>query len=166
MCTACERVAAEPRLFEANDPPDYPRIRECNLLAHVRPETLNARWLAPDSCLLPLFPRVLIGGRQLFLSLDATVQSRAREFLMSAWQPEEARMPFSFALSRTTGSIPVPPAIAATSAHGNPQTPPSHRTKRPVVGRTSIMIADDNVTVRTMARSALENEGIQCQTGV
>jgi CheY-like chemotaxis protein len=93
---------------------------------------------------------VLIGGRQPLLSLDPTVQSRAREFLIDSWQPEEALMRLSFVLTRTTASIPVPPAIAQPD-------------KSPASRRTTIVIADDDATVRTLVQSALENEGMQCQ---
>jgi two-component system cell cycle response regulator DivK len=164
MCTALERVGAKPRLFDANDPPDYPPIRECNLvIVHVRPETRNALWLAPEFLPPPLLPLMLIGARKLLLSLDPVVQSRAREFLIDAWQPEEALMRLSFALSRTAGSIPVPPAIAATAAPQESSDALAQPDRPPVTGRTSIVIADDDVTVRTLVRSALENEGMECQ---
>jgi two-component system cell cycle response regulator DivK len=161
MCTALERVGAKPRSFEANDPPDYPPIRECNLvMVHVRPETLNSQWLAPEFLAPPLVPLVLIGGRQLVLSLDPTVQSRAREFLIDSWQPEEALMRLSFALSRI---ITVSTAITAPSAVLEPSDAVAQPDKRRVTDRINIVIADDDVTVRTLVRSALENEGIQCQ---
>ena len=163
MCRALERVGAKPRLFEADDPSDYLPIRECNLvIVHVRPETLSSLWLAPEFLAPPLLPLVLIGGRQLLLSLDPTVQSRAREFLIDGWQPEEALMRFSFALSRTPASILVPPAIAATSAALEPSGAAAQPGKRPVTSR-AIVIADDDVTVRTLVRTALENQGMQCQ---
>ena len=163
MCTALERVGAKPRLFEANDPPDYSPIRECNLaMVHVRPETLNSLWLAADFLAPPVLPLVLIGGRQLLLSLDATVQSRAREFLIDSWQPEEALMRLSFALSRTTASIPVPPAIATSPAR-EPSGGIAQSDKRPATSPATIVIADDDAAVRTLVRSTLENEGMQCQ---
>jgi DNA-binding response OmpR family regulator len=151
MCTALERVGAKPRLFDANDPPDYSPVRECSLaIVHVRPETLNSPWLAPEFMAPPLLPLVLIGGRQLLLSLDPAVQSRAREFLIDSWQPEEALMRLSFVLTRTTAPIPVPPAIAQPD-------------KSPAPKGTTIVIADDDDTVRTLVQSALQNEGMQCQ---
>ena len=163
MCTALERVGAKPRLFEANDPPGYSPIRECNFaMVHVRPETLNSLWLATEFLAPPVLPLILVGGRQLLLSLDPTVQSRAREFLIDSWQPEEALMRLSFALSRTTASLPVPPAIA-TSPALEPSGAIAQSDKRPATSRATIVIADDDATVRTLVRSALENEGMQCQ---
>jgi two-component system cell cycle response regulator DivK len=161
MCTALERVGAKPRLFEAKDPPDYPPVRECNLvMVHVRPETLNSQWLAPEFLAPPLVPLVLIGGRQILLSLDPTVQSRAREFLIDSWQPEEALMRLSIALSRI---IAVSTPITAPSAAWEPSDAVAQPNQRRVTGGINIVIADDDVTVRTLVRAALENEGIQCQ---
>jgi two-component system, cell cycle response regulator DivK len=149
MCAALERVGAKPRLLEASDPPDSLLIRECNaIMMHVRRETLGSAWLDPALLPPPLVPLVLIGGRDLLLSLDSSVQSRAREFLIDGWQPEEALMRLSFALSRTIGSLP------SSSA---PET--SERT----VAAAEIVIADDDVTVRTLVRAALENEGMRCR---
>lgn len=164
ICTALERVGAKPRLFEASDLPDYPPIRECNLaMVHVRPETLSSLWLASEFLAPPLLPLILIGARQLLLSLDPTVQARAREFLIDDWQPEEALMRLSFALSRTTTSIPVLPAIAASSKAWGPSDAVAQPDELTVAARTDVVIADDDVTVRTLVRSALENEGMQCQ---
>ncbi len=149
LCAALERVGAKPRLLEASDPPDSPLIRECNvIMMHVRPETLSSVWLDPELPAPPHVPLVLIGGRDLLLSLDPGVQSRAREFLIDGWQPEEALMRLSFALSRTSGSIP------SSSAPDS-----SERT----MAAPEIVIADDDITVRTLVRTALENEGMQCR---
>jgi two-component system, cell cycle response regulator DivK len=149
MCAALERVGAKPRLLEASDPPDSPLIRECNaIMMHVRRETLASAWLDTGLLTPPLVPLVLIGGRDLLLSLDPSVQSRAREFLIDGWQPEEALMRLSFALSRTTF------VKAPTPAQGT-----SERT----ISVTEIVIADDDITVRTLVRAALENEGMRCR---
>ena len=149
LCAALERVGAKPRLLEASDPPDSPLICECNaIMMHVRRETLNSVWLDPELPAPPHVPLVLVGGRDLLLSLDPSVESRAREFLIDGWQPEEALMRLSFALSRTSGSIPSSPA---------PET--SERT----VAAAEIVIADDDVTVRTLVRAVLENEGLRCR---
>jgi two-component system cell cycle response regulator DivK len=149
LCAALERVGAKPRLLEASDPPDSPLIRECNaIMMHVRRETLSSAWLDPELPAPPHVPLVLVGGRDVLLSLDPSVQSRAREFLVDGWQPEEALMRLSFALSRTTL------VKAPTSAQDA-----SERT----MATAEIVIADDDITVRTLVRAALENEGMQCR---
>jgi CheY-like chemotaxis protein len=164
MCSALERVSAKPRLFAVSDPTDYAPIRECNLaVVHVRPETLSAPWLAPEFLAPPLLPLVLIGARRHLLSLDPLVQSRAREFLIDDWQPEEALMRLSFALSRSTASIPPPPAFAAIPAAQEPSCAGARPGDTAAASRASIVIADDDVTVRTLVRCALENEGMECQ---
>lgn len=148
LCAALDRVGAKPRLLEASDPPDSPLIRECNVvMMHVRRETLGSVWLDPELLTPPLVPLVFIGGRDLLLSLDPSVQSRAREFLIDGWQPEEALMRLSFALSRNVRCIQTP-HMAGPS---------------PVMAATEIVIADDDITVRTLVRAALENEGMQCR---
>lgn len=148
LCAALDRVGAKPRLLEASDPPDSPLIRECNaVMMHVRRETLGSVWLEPELPTPPLVPLVLIGGRELLLSLDPSVQSRAREFLVDGWQPEEALMRLSFALSRTVRCI-----------QNSPVAGPS-----PMMAALEIVIADDDVTVRTLVRAALENEGMECR---
>jgi CheY-like chemotaxis protein len=148
LCAALDRVGAKPRLLEASDPPDSPLIRECNaIMMHVRRETLGSVWLDPQLPAPPHVPLVLVGGRDVLLSLDSGVQSRAREFLIDGWQPEEALMRLSFALSRTVPSSQIPPKTEHSA----------------VMTAREIVIADDDVTVRTLVRAALENEGLECR---
>jgi len=59
-------------------------------------------------------------------------------------------MRLSLTLCRIPASIPVPAAIDQPDNDS-------------INSRPSIVIADDDVTVRTLVRSALENEGMQCQ---
>ena len=148
LCAALDRVGAKPRLLEASDSPDSPLIRECNvIMMHVRRETLGSVWLDPQHLTPHHAPLVFIGGRDLLLSLDPSVQSRAREFLIDGWQPEEALMRLSFALSRTVRCIQSVPMAEPAPAMAAPE----------------IVIADDDITVRTLVRAVLENEGMQCR---
>jgi DNA-binding response OmpR family regulator len=156
LCAALESVGARPRLFGASDPPDFDAIRECNVvMVHARPETAGAPWLTPGSPVLPGQPLVLVGGRERLLALDPSIQSRAREFLIDGWQPEEALMRLRFALSRD-----VPPAAASPAAAATACAPPA---PRPVTGRAEILIADDDDTVLTVVRAALQNFGMECR---
>ncbi|MGB9457778.1 MAG: response regulator [Bryobacteraceae bacterium] len=156
LCRALERVGAKPRLFEADDPPDAEIVRECNAaLVHVRPETMGTKWLAPDFVPPPRLPVVFIGARERLFALNQAVQARAGDFLIDGWQPEEALMRLSFVLSRTPGTEPAPSAARQAAAPVSP--PPS------AAGPTEILVADDDLTVRTVIRTALQKFGIQCR---
>lgn len=154
LCGALERVGAKPRLFQADYSPEA--VCECNLvLMHVRPETMETKWLAPEF-VPPLGLRlVFIGARERLLALNPAVQARAREFLIDGWQPEEALMRLSFALSRTARIEPAAPANQAVT--------PVTAERRAVAGPAEILVADDDVTVRALVRSALQNFGMQCR---
>lgn len=154
LCRALEHVGAKPRLFEAEDPPHSEAVRECSVaLIHVRPETMQTKWLAPEFVPPPRLPVVFIGARERLFALHSDVQARAREFLIDGWQPEEALMRLSFALSRTAATEPAA-SQAATSAA--PQ-------RRSVTGPAEILVADDDITLRTLVRSTLLNRGMQCR---
>ena len=156
LCSALERVGAKPRLFDADDPPHSEAVRECNVaLIHVRPETMSAKWLAPDFVPPQELPIIFIGARERLFALHADVQARAREFLIDGWQPEEALMRLSFALSRA--------AAAVRSEREVGQAEPSLPSRRAVAGPPEILIADDDITLRTLVRSTLLNRGMQCR---
>jgi CheY-like chemotaxis protein len=152
MCAALEHIGAKPRLFEADDPPHSEAVRECSVaLIHVRPETMEAKWLAPEFVPPPRLPLVFIGARERLFALHSDVQARAREFLIDGWQPEEALMRLSFALSRMAAAEP-----AASQAPAEPQ-------RRTVTGPAEVLVADDDITLRTLVRSTLLNRGMQCR---
>src|ERR1017187_8099069 len=119
LCGALERVGAKPRVFEAEDPPHSEAVRECSVvLIHVRPETMESKWLAPEFVPPPRLPVVFIGARERLFSLHSDVQARACEFLIDGWQPEEALMRLSFALAR--GTPPPAASAGASPAHAEP----------------------------------------------
>jgi DNA-binding response OmpR family regulator len=157
LCGALARVGAKPRLFEADYPPHAQVVCECNVaLIHVRPETMETKWLAPEFVPPPGLPVVFIGTRERLFALNPGVQARAREFLIDGWQPEEALMRLSFALSRTARAEPVAAAASQAAAPVTPQ-------RRTVAGPAEIVVADDDITVRTLVCSALQNFGMQCR---
>ena len=152
LCSALERVGAKPRLFAADYPPDAEVVRECNVvLVHVRPETMETNWLSPDFVPPPGLPVVLIGARERLFALSPGVQARARDFLIDGWQPEEALMRLSFVLSRTVATEPAAPAASEAAPQGT------------VANTGEILVADDDMTVRTVVRSALRKVGMQCR---
>jgi CheY-like chemotaxis protein len=152
LCGALERASAKPRLLDADSPRDAETMGECAaVLVHVRPETLGSHWLHPLTLAQLRRPLVLIGMREHILELDAAVPARACEFLLDGWQPEEALMRLGYALGRTVA------APAPTPAKAAPETPR-------VIGRDAeVLIADDDMTVRMLVRSAIQGAGIKCR---
>ena len=148
MCVALERTNAVPVFFEATEPPNSPAVLECHLaVVHVRPEMGRTPWLEPGTAYL--MPLVFVGNRDHLLSLEQGVQSLASEFLMDSWQPEEALVRLSLALSqqRVGATQKAPAGTAATE-------------------RTRVAIADDDPTVLALVRTALANFGMECYTAV
>jgi len=156
LCAALNRVGARPRLFGADDSPDFGPVKDCSLvMARVRSGTMGSRWLAPDSPAPAGQPLLLAGGRADILALSPIAQARAAEFLIDDWQVEEALMRCCFALTRAAAAAAAP--FAATSA---PQSAAPPRT-RP--GRPEVLIADDDPIVRSLLRGTLENYGMDCR---
>ena len=150
LCSAFERVRALPRLFSGDEPPESASILECGvIMVHVRPDTVDIPWL--QTGFAPPRPVVLVGGREDLLALPLDVQSRACEFLIDGWQPEEVIMRLSFALARGT-----PPPAASAGAAQPPQ-------RRGVAGKPEIVIADDDTHVLAVVRSALQSLGMECR---
>ena len=147
MCVALERTQSTPVFFEANESPSSKAVVECHLaVVYVRPEMGASPWLEPGTTYL--LPLVFVGARDHLLSLDQSVQSLANEFLMDSWQPEEALVRLSLALSqqRNTGPARITP------------------TGSPVSERTRVVVADDDPTVLALVRTALANFGMECFT--
>jgi len=162
VCGALEAVGGRPRLFEADEPPEGEPVRQCSaVIVHVRPETMSCKWLSPDFPVPPLLPLLFIGNRDHLLSLDPRVQARAREYLIDGWQPEEALMRLSFALTRTATPLSSAPvrAPSATDVGRSVSTQDSPSAIRAEV----VVIADDDETVRTLVQSTLRRYGWQCR---
>jgi two-component system cell cycle response regulator DivK len=146
MCVALERTNSIPVFFEANEPPDSKAVLECHLaVINVRPEMSPSPWLEPGTAFL--LPLVFVGNRDHLLSLDQSVQALAAEFLMDSWQPEEALVRLSLALSQQRVSAPQKPLTGMSTSE-----------------RTRVAIADDDATVLALVRTALANFGMECFT--
>ena len=111
---------------------------------------METKWLVPEFVPPPGQRLVFIGTREQLLALNPAVQARAHEFLIDGWQPEEALMRLSFALSRTAGTEPAAPGNqAAASVTAGPPA--------------EILVADDDITVRALVRSTLHNFAMECR---
>ena len=145
MCVALERTHAIPVFFEINEPPASAAIRECDLVVfHVRPDTLGAPW--SNAATLPTnVPVIFMGGRDHLLALEPAVQGLVSEFLMDPWQPDEALVRLSLALSKD-----------------RPEALPRPRLSAAITGKARVAVADDDPTVLALVRIALENFGMEC----
>jgi CheY-like chemotaxis protein len=147
---ALDRAHAESTFFEASCEPTDPDALAADLaVIFVAPEVETGRWLDADAPVWKRTPVVLVGGRDHLLALDPQVQSRAREFLMDAWQPEEALVRLSLALIEK-------PAVKESRIPPPPQ---------PVAGtgRARVVIADDDPTVRALVTTTLKNFGFETE---
>jgi CheY-like chemotaxis protein len=157
LCAWLERASAKPRYFDLVPPRDSDPIRDCSLvLVNVTPATRNTFLLAAGPAASSGLPFVLAGARDQILSLDHSVQLRASELLIDGWQPEEALMRLAFALSRKEAA----PAVAAPVRTAAPQVPVNGSNNH---ANSEVLVADDDLTVRLVVRSALENAGIKCR---
>jgi two-component system, cell cycle response regulator DivK len=145
MCVALERTSGIPVFFEITEPARSQALLDCDLVVvHVRPETLGSRWLEGTN-IPPNLPVIFMGSRDHLLSLDPAVQGLACEFLMDPWQPDEALVRLSLALSKErTAAPPVKLSSAAPT------------------GKIHVAVADDDPTVLALVRTALENFGMEC----
>src|ERR1039458_2722184 len=87
-------------------PPRSEALLDCDLIVvHVRPETMGSPWL--DAATIPTTrPVIFLGSRDHLLTLDPAVQGLACEFLMDPWQPDEALVRMSLALSKERAGAP------------------------------------------------------------
>jgi two-component system, cell cycle response regulator DivK len=145
LCQVLERARAKPLILEIDEQPNSPMVENCQLaLVGVSPETADSAWLDPAR--IPATSRVVyVGSLDRLLSLNPDAHSLAGEFLMDAWQPEEALVRMSLALSRRPSHAP--PSVPSPQPH-------------PV--RASVLVADDDPTMLAMVRTTLENFGMEC----
>ncbi len=114
------------------------------ILVHVNKETTRSAWIDPSRPFAAKRPTVFVGKRDDLAALPQASQQLAREFLMDAWQPEEALVRLSLAASYQPQERSKPYAAVTT--------------------RTRVLIADDDQAVLALVRTALENFGMECHT--
>jgi two-component system cell cycle response regulator DivK len=146
LCMALDRVHAEAVFFESTATPDVAALSTCDAgVVHVWAFSPDSPWLDTTNPVFGNHPLVLVGSRDDVLALDPAVQAMAREFLMDAWQPEEALVRLSMALSARPSPAPPKPAE-----------------KPKLNGKMDIVVADDDPIVLALVRTTLQNFGMSC----
>jgi two-component system, cell cycle response regulator DivK len=159
LAGALERAGAKARRFDPSSRPASETLAACSLVVvHAGPRTMGTNWLHPLALRELKQPMVLIGVRLHLLDLDSAVLSRAAELLIDGWQPEEALIRFGHAVSRTNGvkSQAAGPGDLVPSMFGTPLS-------REVSRESEVLLADDDLTVRMVVRSLMQNAGIKCR---
>ncbi len=162
LCAIFEYLGALPRMFDSGESPQSELVRNCDaVMVHVRPETMDSKWLDPEFPSPVGKPLMLVGGREAILALDHAVQSRAREFLIDGWQPEEAVMRLSFSITR--GSVPVPAATPAPT-YSKVVAPPVVPKRPPrTLDQVKVVLADDDPTVVAILKATLREYNVDCR---
>jgi two-component system cell cycle response regulator DivK len=159
LSAALERAGAKPRVFGAEARPGAEAIAAWHLVVvHVRPGTLGTYWLHPLTVAELRQPLVLIGVRDHILDLDPSVLPRTTELVIDGWQPEEVLIRLGHALSRPT-LLKLPVAAPTDGAKQNFGMPMPREVNR----ETEVLLADDDLTVRMVTRSLMQNAGIKCR---
>jgi two-component system, cell cycle response regulator DivK len=154
LCAVFEQLGARPRLFEPDEPPDSDSISLCQaVMVHVRPETMKAAWLDPECTSADGAALVLVGSRDIIMTLHPHVQSRAQDFLIDGWQPEEAMMRLSFALSRGSAAQQQSDRVSIPGKKIQPEPE-----------RLRVLVADDDNTVRAVLEKTLRDHKMDCRT--
>ena len=146
LCMALDRVHAQAIFFESTATPDLEAIEGCDAgVVHVWAFSPDSPWLDPVNPVFGDRPLVLVGSRDDVLALDPVVLTMAREFLMDAWQPEEALVRLSMALSARPAPV-APKPVERPRLNGN----------------LDIVVADDDPIVLALVRTTLQNFGMSC----
>ncbi|HXS93604.1 MAG TPA: response regulator [Candidatus Limnocylindrales bacterium] len=154
LCSTLETLGARPRLFDSSESPDSEGIRNCQaIMLHVREEAMTGPWLDPRCVFPPGRAMVLVGNRDRIMALDHAVQTRAQEFLIDGWQPEEAMMRLVFALSRVSAQRPSPWSHTTASPAGAPVS----------MQDANVLIADDDPAVRAVLQAAFREHRVTCR---
>lgn len=154
VCVAFDRAGAKPRLFEASESPDSGPVRDCSIvILQLSEDAPPAAWLSFLAETTSGQPLILAAARRRVLALSADGPTRAQDFLIDSWQPEEALLRCARALAPPAAR----PAASRTSRTTVPFDPP-----RPPGTPPEIVIADDDPIARCILRTTLEDYGMNC----
>jgi DNA-binding response OmpR family regulator len=177
LCGVLAEVEARARLFEAEDAPEYHPVQECDLvIVHVRPGTLDCRWLNGAAPLPAGMRLVLAGARRDLLKLPVATLAREAELLAQPWHTEEVVMRLNMALNRRAVESPSRAACATALPADGSGSEISTRQETPASGRAGqeacataplrprVVLADDDAIVLTVVASTMQNYGMTCET--
>src|SRR5208283_3157039 len=116
---------------------------------HVRPETAKSHWLSEEWIAQCEQAVVLVGACEPLLNLDPAPHFWVCEFLIDGWQPEEAVIRLSVALSRVEK---LRSEFTAAVKRPHPNRP------------REVLIADQDMAIRFLLQAAFEQYGIRCRT--
>jgi DNA-binding response OmpR family regulator len=137
LCVALEDTGAQAEFFELTSSPSMAELACCDLaVIFVHPAPADSAWLAPASA--ALLPTVFVGSRDDLLTLSPATRALAAEFLMDSWQPDEALVRLSLALTHER--------LRTHSLAGD---------------RPRVLIAAEGAGVSALVSAALESFGIE-----
>ncbi len=146
LSVALERVGASAVFLGPAAPPEEGLFGECDLaVVHVGPVAPGSEWCDPAGWVHHGRPVVFTGYREDLLVLEPGSQAARCESLMDSWQPDEALVRLSRALSRPQGQ----PEDLVRETY-----PTSHE--------ASAVVADDDPSVVALVQSTLRDCGIEC----
>ena len=155
LCSIFAYMGAVTHLFDSSLPPQSELVRTADaVMVNARPETIDEKWFDPKTPPPLGLPLLLVGGREVILALDPEVQARACEFLIDGWQPEEAIMRLSFALSRASRPAPAPAKAGSPARGWNPAR---------TLERARVLLADDDPAVAAVLCSTLREYKVDCR---
>ncbi len=137
LCVALEDAGARAEFFELTSSPSLAGLACCDLaVIFVCAAAADSAWLAPAST--AGLPTVFVGSRDDLLTLSPATRALAAEFLMDSWQPDEALVRLSLALTHER-----------------------LRRRSAAVGRPRVLIAAEGAAVSALVGTALESYGIE-----
>jgi two-component system, cell cycle response regulator DivK len=155
LCSIFAYMGAVTHLFDSSVPPQSELVRTADaVMVNARPETIDEKWFDPKTPPPLGLPLLLVGARDVILALDSEVQARACEFLIDGWQPEEAVMRLSFALTRAVRPAPKPAKAGSPARGWNPAQ---------TLERARVVLADDDPAVAAVLCSTLRQYNVDCR---
>jgi two-component system, cell cycle response regulator DivK len=138
LCVALEFAEAHAEFFDLASSPGAAETADCDLVVTwVHPQSADSPWLDPAAA--NGRPTIFAGSRDDLLALDSAVRGMAAEVLMDSWQPDEALVRLSLALTRKA-SEPMP---------------------SPASGPSQVLAATGDTGVEDLVHAALQQSGME-----
>ena len=161
FCEALAKVQARPLVFDFAERPDSRSVAECDLVVvQVRPETWDSPWFPVSRISEPKRGVVFAGKPGDLRALGQARLDAADDFVVEPFETEEALMRLAAVLSRRTSAPPR--EVAALSSRPQAASLPEPGKAPAVAARPNIVVADDDMVVSAVVRTALQNYGMKC----